>query len=94
MSTSDKPSAGTLHIKGSDCCSLIAISKSEMQGRGFDVRSIDKFIVGMGGINAQTTPDAVQLGFKGVGALGGVWNAPEPVVAFKEMKEAFDKAID
>ena len=71
-----------------------AISKSEMQGRGFDVRSIDKFIVGMGGINAQTTPDAVQLGFKGVGALGGVWNAPEPVVAFKEMKEAFDKAID
>jgi len=70
-----------------------AISKSEMQGRGFDVRSIDKFIVGMGGINAQTTPDAVQLGFKGVGALGGIWNAPDSVSAFKEMQEAFDKAI-
>ena len=40
-----------------------AISKSEMQGRGFDVRHIDKLIVGMGGINAQTTPEAVNLGF-------------------------------
>lgn len=70
-----------------------AISKSTMQGRGFNVRAIDKFIVGMGGINAQTTPDAVQLGFKGVGALGGVWNAPDPVLAFKEMQNAFAKAI-
>ena len=69
-----------------------AISKSEMQGRGFDVRHIDKLIVGMGGINAQTTPEAVSLGFKGVGALGGVWNAENPVSAFKEMKNAFAKA--
>ena len=69
-----------------------AISKSEMQGRGFDVRHIDKLIVGMGGINAQTTPEAVNLGFKGVGALGGVWNAENPVSAFKEMKNAFAKA--
>ena len=69
-----------------------AISKSEMQGRGFDVRHIDKLIVGMGGINAQTTPEAVKLGFKGVGALGGVWNAKNPVSAFKEMKNAFAKA--
>lgn len=70
-----------------------AISKAEMQGRGFNVRGIDKFIVGMGGINAQTTPDAVKLGYKGVGALGGVWNAAEPIEAFIEMKNAFAKAI-
>ncbi len=70
-----------------------AISKSEMQGRGFDVRHIKKFVVGMGGINAKTTPEAVRLGFKGVGALGGVWNAENPVEAFKEMRDAFEKVI-
>ncbi len=69
-----------------------AISKSDMQGRGFDVRHIPKFIAGMGGINAHTTPEAVRLGFQGVGALGGVWNASDPVRAFMEMQTAFAKA--
>lgn len=69
-----------------------AISKNDMQGRGFDVRHIPKFVAGMGGINAATTPDAVKLGFKGVGALGGVWNAEDPKTAFIEMKNAFAKA--
>ncbi len=69
-----------------------AISKSDMQGRGFDVRSSEKFIVGMGGINALTTPEAVALGFKGVGALGGIWNAQNPVAAFIEMQDAFKEA--
>lgn len=71
-----------------------AISKGDMQGRGFDVRYIDKFVVGMGGINAHTTPEAVKLGFQGVGALGGVWNASDPIQAFKEMVEAFAKATE
>jgi len=69
-----------------------AISKSDMKGRGFDVRNIPKFIAGMGGINAMTTPEAVRLGFRGVGALGGVWNAIDPVQAFMEMQTAFEKA--
>ncbi|WP_298322690.1 thiamine phosphate synthase [uncultured Dokdonia sp.] len=69
-----------------------AISKSDMKGRGFDVRHINKNIVGMGGINATTTPEALKLGFKGVGALGGIWNADDPVAAFIEMKNAFAKA--
>jgi thiamine-phosphate pyrophosphorylase len=69
-----------------------AISKSDMQGRGFDERASYKFIVGMGGINAVTTPEAVALGFKGVGALGGIWNAQNPVAAFVEMQEAFKEA--
>jgi thiamine-phosphate pyrophosphorylase len=69
-----------------------AISKSDMKGRGFDVRDIPKFIAGMGGINAKTTPEAVKLGFQGVGALGGVWNAEDPIQAFIEMQTAFAKA--
>lgn len=69
-----------------------AISKSTMKGRGFDVWHIDKFIGGMGGINAQTIPEVVKLGFQGVGALGGVWNAYNPIKAFEEMRDAFTKA--
>lgn len=69
-----------------------AISKSGMQGRGFDVRAIDTCIIGMGGINAQTVGQALALGFKGVGALGGVWGAEDPVEAFREIKYALEKA--
>ena len=65
-----------------------AISKPGYQGRGFKVSHIDKTIVGMGGINAETTPKALALGFKGVGTLGGIWNAPDPVGAFKKIKNA------
>ncbi len=66
-----------------------AISKSDMKGRGFDVRHISKFVTGMGGINAETTPAAIKLGFQGVGALGGVWNSDNPLESFKALQEAF-----
>ena len=66
-----------------------AISKSGYEGRGFNVTKSRKKIVGMGGINAQTTPKALKLGFAGVGTLGGIWNAENPVTAFKEIKRAF-----
>lgn len=69
-----------------------AISKSDMKGRGFDVRHIPKFITGMGGINAQTTPDAIKLGFQGVGALGGVWNSDHPIESFIALQNAFENA--
>ncbi len=66
-----------------------AISKPGYEGRGFQVSHIDKKIVGMGGINLQTTPKALALGFSGVGTLGGIWNATEPVEAFKGILGAF-----
>lgn len=66
-----------------------AISKSDMKGRGFDVNHISKKIAGMGGINAQNTPDAIKLGFKGVGTLGGVWNSDHPIESFKALQEAY-----
>ena len=67
-----------------------AISKTGMEGRGFNVKHIDKFVAGMGGINAQTIPDAYHLGFRGFGTIGGVWSQEDPVVAFMEMKTALD----
>ena len=65
-----------------------AISRSRMEGRGFDVRHIDKFVAGMGGINAATIPEAIKLGFQGFGTLGGVWNQEDPVGAFVAMNQA------
>lgn len=65
-----------------------AISKPGYEGRGFNVSHIPKTIVGMGGINAETTPEARALGFKGVGTLGGIWNAKDPVEAFKNIAHA------
>ncbi len=68
-----------------------AISKPGYEGRGFNVSHSTKPIVGMGGINAKTTPEALGLGFKGVGTLGGIWNTEDPVKAFLEIQEAYLK---
>lgn len=60
-----------------------SISKEGYEGRGFDVNGIDKLIVGMGGITQENIAKTMELGYKGVGLLGGVWNAENPVESFK-----------
>lgn len=70
-----------------------AISKPGYEGRGFNVTHIQKLIVGMGGINAKSTPEALKLGFKGVGALGGIWNNNDPIASFKELKVVFEATL-
>ena len=67
-----------------------SISKQGYEGRGFDVNDIDKTIIGMGGVNANTIPDILKLGFKGIGVLGGVWNAEDPVKSFNQIKKVYD----
>lgn len=67
-----------------------SISKEGYEGRAFNVKSIDKLIIGMGGINTETIPETLQLGFKGVGVLGGVWNSINPVESFIEIKDRFE----
>lgn len=66
-----------------------SISKKGYEGRGFDVNHIDKTIVGMGGINTSTLTKVSELGFKGIGVLGAVWNAKNPLSSFKELKENY-----
>lgn len=66
-----------------------SISKEGYEGRGFDVNHISKTIVGMGGINTDTIAETLQLGFKGIGVLGGVWSAENPVESFKSIKHAY-----
>ena len=69
-----------------------SISKQGYEGRGFNVNSIHKTIIGMGGIDTETIEETLQLGFKGIGVLGGVWNSENPVESFKKIKEQFEKS--
>jgi thiamine-phosphate pyrophosphorylase len=70
-----------------------SISKKGYEGRGFDVNHINKTIVGVGGINTENIQETIKLGFKGIGVLGGVWNAENPIESFKSIKEQFEKSI-
>ncbi|TYB78014.1 thiamine phosphate synthase [Bizionia gelidisalsuginis] len=68
-----------------------SISKKGYEGKGFNVTGIDKFIIGMGGINSETIEKTLQLGYKGVGVLGGVWNAEHPLEAFLGIKNTLEQ---
>jgi len=60
-----------------------SISKAGYQGKGFDVTDLNKDVIGMGGINQDTLQATFDLGFKGVGVLGGIWNTNNSLQSFK-----------
>jgi len=62
-----------------------AISKPEMKGKTYDVSDISVPIIGMGGIHAENIHLVKELGYAGVGVLGGVWNAEDPLEACKKL---------
>ena len=66
-----------------------SISKEGYQGRGFDVNSIAKTIIGMGGVTAHNLEEFDTLGYHGVGVLGGVWNSKSPISDFKKINSHF-----
>lgn len=68
-----------------------AISKSDYEGKGFDVNGISGQIIGMGGVSADNIEETRNLGYQGVGVLGGVWNNEDPLVAFKAIKKEVDR---
>ncbi len=68
-----------------------SISKNGYEGRGFDVNHIEKTIVGMGGATSENLSQFEQLGYKGVGVLGGVWNSRTPVTDFQLIKNYFEQ---
>ena len=67
-----------------------SISKQGYQGRGFNVTHSDKLIIGVGGISLETIEDTLKLGYKGIGVLGDVWNAENPVARFISIKKKFE----
>ncbi|WP_271406521.1 thiamine phosphate synthase [Tenacibaculum soleae] len=70
-----------------------SISKKGYEGRAFDVNHIDKTIIGMGGINTETIVKTIDLGFEGIGVLGGVWNTKNLVESFKKIQQCYDKEV-
>ncbi|WP_298548485.1 thiamine phosphate synthase [uncultured Aquimarina sp.] len=68
-----------------------SISKAGYEGKGFDVNELSQTIIGMGGINETTLQKTYDLGFKGVGVLGGVWNTEDSLDSFVKIKEANDQ---
>ncbi len=70
-----------------------SISKAGYQGKGFDVTDLNAVVIGMGGINENTLQATYDLGFKGVGVLGGVWNTTSSLESFLNIKNANNKVI-
>lgn len=67
-----------------------SISKQGYQGRGFKVNHIDKTIIAVGGISLENVEETLKLGFNGIGVLGDVWSAEDPVARFKSIKKKFE----
>lgn len=67
-----------------------SISKEGYKGRGFDVTGSKKKIIGMGGVNEDTISEIKQLGYSGIGVLGGIWNSQDPLNAFLKIQEKYD----
>ncbi|MEW7289851.1 thiamine phosphate synthase [Aquimarina sp. 2304DJ70-9] len=70
-----------------------SISKAGYTGKGFDVNDLDEVVIGMGGINENTLQATFDLGFKGVGVLGGIWNIEDSLKSFLKIKEAHSKVL-
>ncbi|TPN87566.1 thiamine phosphate synthase [Aquimarina algicola] len=66
-----------------------SISKVGYEGKGFDVTDLDEYVIGMGGINEKTLQATFNLGFKGVGVLGGIWNAEDPLANFNKIQAVY-----
>ena len=66
-----------------------SISKPGYKGICFEVNNIDKRIIGMGGVTLENLSKLTNLGFRGAGVLGGVWNSPSPITNFKKMMNYF-----
>lgn len=66
-----------------------SISNTNVSGRGFNVTAIDKLIIGMGGVTADNISKFTNLGYKGVGVLGGIWSSKTPIAVFNKMKQFY-----
>jgi thiamine-phosphate pyrophosphorylase len=43
-------------------------------------------VIAIGGVDVATAPQALALGFDGIAVLGAVWQAADPVVAFRGLQ--------
>ena len=67
-----------------------SISKKGYHGKGFEVHGINKKVIGMGGVTIDNILMLKDLGYSGLGAIGGVWYTDDPVNSFEQMQNAFE----
>ncbi|KZS39890.1 hypothetical protein AWE51_09605 [Aquimarina aggregata] len=70
-----------------------SISKAGYKGKGFDVTDLDAFVIGMGGVNEDTLQATFDLGFKGVGVLGGIWNTEDSLESFLKINKVNSQLV-
>ncbi|MFC4096752.1 thiamine phosphate synthase [Euzebyella saccharophila] len=66
-----------------------SISKENYRGKQFDVNSISKKVIGLGGIDKSNIGKLQKLGYSGAALMGGIWKSPSPMADFKEMQQHF-----
>ncbi len=70
-----------------------SISKAGYEGKGFDVTDLNEVVIGMGGINEDTLQATFDLGFKGIGVLGGIWNTDDALDSFLKIRGAYHQVV-
>lgn len=66
-----------------------SISKENYTGKQFDVKSISKKVIGLGGIDKSNIGQLKELGYSGAALMGGIWKSSSPIADFKEMQQHF-----
>lgn len=66
-----------------------SISKGNYRGKQFDVNSISKKVIGLGGIDKSNIGQLKKLGYSGAALMGGIWKSASPIADFNEMQQHF-----
>jgi len=70
-----------------------SISKKDYEGKGFNVRHIKALVVGMGGVNEKTVQKTFNLGYRGAGVLGGIWNSEDYLESFLAIQKSCNNIV-
>lgn len=68
-----------------------SISKENYKGQGFRITKAPFRVMALGGVTPDKVSFAYNLGYSGIAVLGYIWNQNNPVQAFKNIKEAYEK---
>ncbi len=70
-----------------------SITKKGYRGRGFDVHDMNHNVVALGGVDHTLIQAVSNMGYCGVGVLGGIWNNDDYLNSFLAVKSACQNII-
>ena len=70
-----------------------SISKSGYTGKKFNVKSIQKRVIALGGIQTHNLEEAAKLGFDGFAVLGHIWKSTDPVNQFITLQTKYQSLL-